>query len=122
MKNNAPMPDHPKAYLFRAVRNAARNTHRVTGREVVLEEQQAWFVAASGAIEDSLALQAALLQLPREQREVIVMHIWGEMSFEDVALVVDVSPNTVASRFRYGLSKLRTLMQPAEVYRHATNE
>jgi RNA polymerase sigma-70 factor (ECF subfamily) len=91
-------------------------------REVELPDGEPWFLAPSGAIEDSLTLQAALLQLPREQREVIVMHVWGQMSFEDVSLVIGVSPNTAASRYRYGLSRLRTLMQTKEVHRNAAGE
>ena len=122
LKGRVPILANPKAYLFRAVRNAAWNEHRTVGREIELEERDAWFTAPFGGVEDSLALQAALLRIPEEQREVIVMHIWGELSFEETALVVGVSANTAASRYRYGLSKLRGLLQPAEVNQHAARK
>jgi RNA polymerase sigma-70 factor (ECF subfamily) len=119
MKSRVPVPQNPKAYLFRAVRNAARNLHRVTRREVELRDRDAWFDAPIGALQDSLALQAALLQIPEEQREAIVMHVWGDLSFEEIAAVVGVPANTAASRYRYGLSKLRGLMQLEGVHQDA---
>jgi RNA polymerase sigma-70 factor (ECF subfamily) len=56
-----------------------------------------------------LALQSALRMLPQEQREIVVLHIWGELTFEDAAAIVGISPNTAASRYRYGLGKLREI-------------
>jgi RNA polymerase sigma-70 factor (ECF subfamily) len=132
LKSTVAMPDNPKAYLYRAVRNAAWNSRRTVSREVSREisgevewnSNEAWFVARSFrteevSVEDALGLQAALLKIPEEQREIIVMKIWGEMTYEEVALVAGISPNTVASRYRYGLSKLRELMAPSEVKLHA---
>ena len=49
----------------------------------------------------------ALQQLPLEQREVIVLKIWGEQTFEAIGDSLDISPNTAASRYRYGLVRLR---------------
>lgn len=62
--------------------------------------------ARPGSIETALALQSALRTLPDDQREVIVLRVWGQMTFEEVAAVIGVSPNTAASRYRYGLAKL----------------
>jgi len=50
-------------------------------------------------------------ELPIEQREVVVMHVWGAMTLEEIAKVLELSANTVASRYRYGLRKLREIMQ-----------
>jgi RNA polymerase sigma-70 factor (ECF subfamily) len=41
-----------------------------------------------------------------DQREVIILRVWGQLTFEEVASIVGVSPNTAASRYRYGLAKL----------------
>lgn len=57
--------------------------------------------------QSALELQSALAELPEDQREVIVLHIWAKMSFEEIASALEISPNTAASRYRYGLSKLR---------------
>jgi RNA polymerase sigma-70 factor (ECF subfamily) len=59
----------------------------------------------------ALELQSALRGLPDEQREVIVLHVWGELSFEEVAEALSIPANTAASRYRYGLSKLREQFQ-----------
>ena len=64
--------------------------------------------------ESALGLQAAVLRLPDEQREVVVLHIWCEMTLLEVASFLGVSSNTVASRYRYGLSKLRESLQNSE--------
>lgn len=48
-----------------------------------------------------------LAELPVEQREVIVLKIWHEYTFEEIGGLLDTSPNTVAGRYRYGLQKLR---------------
>ena len=48
-----------------------------------------------------------MLGLPEEQREVVVMKVWGELTFEAIGQVLDVSPNTAASRFRYAIKALR---------------
>jgi hypothetical protein len=45
---------------------------------------------------------------------------WGELTFSQIAAVLDISANTVASRFRYALAKLRELMQVTETF-HATS-
>jgi RNA polymerase sigma-70 factor (ECF subfamily) len=61
---------------------------------------------------EALALQTALRRLPLEQREVVVLRIWGELTFEEVGVVVGCSTSTAASRFRYGCSKLRAVLRP----------
>jgi RNA polymerase sigma-70 factor (ECF subfamily) len=68
--------------------------------------------------EAALELQSALRGLPEEQREVIVLHVWGQMSFEEVAEALAIPANTAASRYRYGLSKLREQFQVTERSRH----
>ena len=52
-----------------------------------------------------------LQNLPTEQREVIVLKFWSRCTFEEIAGLLDLSPNTVAGRYRYGLEKLRTCLK-----------
>ena len=56
------------------------------------------------------AVIRALKKLPIEQREVIVLHLQGDMKFRQIAAMLDVSINTVQSRYRYGIEKLRQLL------------
>ena len=106
----------PVPYLYRAVRNAALNQKRNQFREVNFED--AWFESPSGMEQSGFELRSSLQELPEEQREIILMHIWGEMSFEEVAAALEISPNTAASRYRYGLSKLREQFQVGTRSKH----
>jgi RNA polymerase sigma-70 factor (ECF subfamily) len=57
--------------------------------------------------ESQQALAAAIDRLPAEQREVLIMKIWNELTFADIAAVLEISQNTAASRYRYALAALR---------------
>ncbi len=59
-----------------------------------------------------VAVEAAMAELPREQRAVIHLKLWEHLTFEEIAAALNLSPNTAASRYRYGLDKLRTLLRP----------
>jgi RNA polymerase sigma-70 factor, ECF subfamily len=99
----------PARYLYRAVRNVALNQIRNRSREVNLDD--GWIESPSGMEQAGFELQSSLQDLPEEQREVILLHVWGEMSFEEVAAALGIPANTAASRYRYGLSKLREQFQ-----------
>jgi RNA polymerase sigma-70 factor (ECF subfamily) len=62
------------------------------------------------ADETVFRLAAAMAQLPYEQREVVLLHIRGRMRFKAIAKQLNVSINTVQSRYRYGLQKLRSIL------------
>jgi RNA polymerase sigma-70 factor (ECF subfamily) len=109
LRGRAAIAGEPAPYLFRAVRNGALNHIRGQARETDLEDASVWLQSPDGSRETSIALQLALRALPAEQREVIVLHIWGQLTFEEAAAVIGVSPNTAASRYRYGLAKLREI-------------
>jgi len=53
----------------------------------------------------------ALGRLPFQQREVVVLHLLGDMKFREIAAVQDVSINTAQSRYRYGLEKLKAVLE-----------
>ena len=58
-------------------------------------------------------IEAALQRLPAEQREVLVLKIWNELTFEQIAETLGIPPNTAASRYRYALAALRKELKPA---------
>ncbi len=100
-----------KAYLFACVRNAALNDARVRGRNVALaDEELAWFEPPSRDYAEEANLRRALAELPDDQRQVTVLHIWGELTFAQIADLLDISANTAASRYRYALTRLREAM------------
>lgn len=107
-----------KSYLATCVANRARNwNHRRQRRETTGLNEPELFVSNSKRPEQWIIcseqfrkLNEALAQLPYKQREVIVLHIQGEMGFKEIAESQDVSINTVQSRYRYGLDKLRAIL------------
>ena len=56
---------------------------------------------------DADHVQKLLSRLPEEQRSVVVLRVWHEMTFREIAEAIDESPDTVASRWRYALGKLK---------------
>jgi RNA polymerase sigma-70 factor (ECF subfamily) len=102
----------PLHYLYRAIRNTALNYRRHHAREVELAPNGHWLESPRGMEEIGLALQSALAALPDEQREIMILRAWGEMTFEEAAAVLDISPNTAASRYRYALAKLKERLKP----------
>jgi RNA polymerase sigma-70 factor (ECF subfamily) len=112
LQGEAAVPDIPAAYLYRAVRNGALNARRNGLRNAPLEQASLWFVHRGGNQEAALSLQAALGELPEEQREVVMMRIWSGMTLDEIAAATHVSLNTVASRYRYALEKLRQQLKP----------
>ncbi len=59
---------------------------------------------------DSIVVREAVAELPAEQAEVVVLKIWHGLTFAEIGQTLDISPNTAASRYRYGLEKLRTIL------------
>ncbi|OHB65884.1 MAG: hypothetical protein A2Y76_04755 [Planctomycetes bacterium RBG_13_60_9] len=55
-------------------------------------------------------LSGALAELPFEQREVLLLHMQGSMTFQAIAKARQISPNTAKSRYRYGIDKLRSIL------------
>lgn len=104
-----------KAYVFACVRNALLNEARFLRRTTSLAPNSPWFSVSE---EDSsisgrnaeLTLRGALWGLPDDQRQVVILHIWVELTFLEIADVLEISHNTAASRYRYALIKLRQLM------------
>jgi RNA polymerase sigma-70 factor (ECF subfamily) len=104
------------AYVHQIARNEATSflRRRKRPRE---SDAQPWLVAAEPADtsrEEAEALQAALTRLPAVQREIVVLKTYKDKTFREIAAMLDLSLNTVASRYRYGLEKLRALLKEPE--------
>jgi RNA polymerase sigma-70 factor (ECF subfamily) len=83
--------------------------------EAVVEQGElvAWFELPED--DTSRALQVALSKVPEKFREVITLKIWGELTFDQIAKALDLSPNTAASRYRYGMEALRKSLEGERV-------
>ena len=108
-------PEQPERYCVRAFRNRALNYHRSLWRRLAREwESKAWFESGDPTddnTEGEAEAMRGLAALPAEQREVIVLKIWHEYTFEEIGELLDVSPNTAAGRYRYGLQKIRRCLK-----------
>jgi RNA polymerase sigma-70 factor (ECF subfamily) len=110
-------PDNPAAWLFRVVRNGAIKAGLAAQRRRKYEASAAaeappWFVADpdQGARADTIdpdSAAEALRGLPLEQREIIVAHLWGGLTFEQVADVAGCSSSTAHRLYQSGLKTLR---------------
>jgi RNA polymerase sigma factor (sigma-70 family) len=103
----------PKAYIFGCVRNAVLDERKRQDRNQPLDDS-AWFSPPDRDYAAEQNLRNALAVLPDDQREVVVLHIWGELTFAQIGDLLKVSSNTAASRYRYALGKLRESMLPRE--------
>jgi RNA polymerase sigma-70 factor, ECF subfamily len=105
-------PDNPVHYAVRGFRNRALNFKRGFLRRITRElESQRWFERDSGESPQERAAIECLQKLPAEQREVIVLKIWHEHTFEEIGELLQLSPNTVAGRYRYGMEKMRNSLK-----------
>ncbi len=103
-----------KAYLFACIRNAVLNERKLQDRHEPLETDSAWFSPPDRDVTGEQNLRRALAALPDDQRQIVVLHIWGDLTFAQIADLLSISSNTAASRYRYALGKLRDAMSGKE--------
>jgi RNA polymerase sigma-70 factor (ECF subfamily) len=108
-----------RAFLIRLAHNAAVDLMRRRGtrertKENFAVEMISPFAPTSDPDETVFReeLASALGELPEEQRAIVHLKLWEELTFEEIAGALDISPNTAASRYRYGIDKLRGRLRP----------
>lgn len=114
-KNQRHLPGNPNALVVTSIRRSALDLYRSTDRRSVREQTvfadsdtMTWF---EPEVDPRLqALTDSLPQLPNEQREVVVLKIWGDLTFDEIGEQLSISPNTAASRWRYAMEALRKLI------------
>lgn len=113
-------------YLFTAIRRLAIDLGRrddrrkrredVVGGEAETEQKEAfhpWFESESSDDETRQLLEAGLKELPPKFAEVVIMKIWGDRTFAEIGEALEISQNTAASRYRYGLEALKKKLSSA---------
>ncbi len=108
-----------RAFLVRLAHNAAIDLMRRRGTRnknysQLASESESVFAHSDNPDETEFrkALSEALADLPMEQRSVVHLKLWEGLTFEAIADALEIPPNTAASRFRYGLDKLRERLRP----------
>jgi RNA polymerase sigma-70 factor (ECF subfamily) len=102
-----------RAFLLRLAHNRAVDLFR-RRRGEPLADAPPFFAPTSNPDEQTFrdALTAALAQVPADQRAVLHLKLWEGLTFEAIAATLDIPPNTAASRYRYGIDKLRDRLRP----------
>lgn len=105
------------ALLFAAARTIGLDHLRARQRRLQREAATApdplaveWFACPVEERERGDAIAAALQRLPAAQREVVVLRIWGDLRFAEIASILAIPEDTACSRFRYALAALRDLL------------
>ncbi|MEZ6123439.1 MAG: sigma-70 family RNA polymerase sigma factor [Planctomycetaceae bacterium] len=119
-------PQDPAAWLARCVRNAAidavRSQQRRLRREQFVAAQQPPWLDPSGSLTgdgpSTTELQNALRQLDDETRDIVVAHLWNDMTFRQIADAFDTSPATAHRRYEAGLHQLRSLISAESFAQH----
>jgi RNA polymerase sigma-70 factor (ECF subfamily) len=106
------LPDNLKGWLYRVVRNAAISSGRSERRRqrhesIAAAARPGWFVPNEGAGIDAEVVVAALEQLPAEEREPLVAHLWGGLTFEQIGELSGSSSSTAHRRYLQALERLR---------------
>jgi RNA polymerase sigma-70 factor (ECF subfamily) len=112
-----PTPTPVAPWLYRVVRNAAisaaRSEQRRRRHETrAAQETLAWFDAPTDSPLDAAEVAAAMQALPVEAREVITLHLWGGLTFAQIADVVQSSSSSSHRRYTDGLRQLRARLNP----------
>ena len=113
--------------VYRAIRRLAIDWARSLDRRVIREQKTFELSPLSSSFEYGIekdeqkeALLRAVDRLPGEQKEVLSLKVWGELTFDEISRTLDLSLNTVASRYRYALHKLKDWV-PEELGMNETN-
>ena len=108
-----------RAFLLRLAHNAAIDLMRRRGTreknyDQLAAETASAFAPSADPDEQSFraALAGALGELPAGQRAVVHLKLWEGLTFDQIAGMLGLSPHTAASRYRYGLDKLRDRLRP----------
>jgi RNA polymerase sigma-70 factor (ECF subfamily) len=111
-------PSEPEHYCLRSFRNRALNYKRSLWRRLaceleVLADGHRWFEQSPDENQQAMQTDAVrcLEKLPVEQREVIVLKIWNQMTFDEIGALLEISANTAAGRYRYGLQKIKSKLE-----------
>jgi len=107
-----------KSFLTTCVVNHARSVYRARQRKktVGLDEARQAKSDSNGPQQSAILneeyqqLKDAMAELPYQQQEIIILHLQNSMRFRQIAKLQNISINTAKSRYRYGLDKLRSLL------------
>ncbi|MBU0639780.1 MAG: sigma-70 family RNA polymerase sigma factor [Planctomycetes bacterium] len=115
VRQNRPVQD-ARAYVLRCLRNLAIDRHRRAGRlpsvASLAGDGLAFMDADALTRQETFAgIRSALRTLPEQRREIIVLKVYAELSFREIAEILGIPPGTAASHYTRGLAEMRTLLR-----------
>jgi RNA polymerase sigma-70 factor (ECF subfamily) len=103
-----------RSAIDQARKNIRRANRETRAMELDGTTDVVWFADSLEQDERSRQIEEAIQSLPDYYKEVIILKIWGELTFEQIAETLDIPMNTAASRYRYALERLRRTLTPAK--------
>jgi RNA polymerase sigma-70 factor (ECF subfamily) len=109
-------PVNPVGWLYQTVRRRAMNVSRAERRRAkhhrqAQEESRPWFIAPEDTLDEPVDLEPLLAKLSRVDREIVVARVWGELSLEEIADLVELSTSTVHRRYHQSLARLHKMLE-----------
>jgi len=109
------VPENVTAWLFKVVRTEILEKHRTESRrknreEKIAQDRQLWFRPDLEAELDSRHAATLLGELPLQEREIVVARIWGTLSFDEIASLLNVPKTSVFRKYTEALQTLREKM------------
>jgi RNA polymerase sigma factor (sigma-70 family) len=113
------VPEQVETWLYRVVRNGAISAARAEQRRrrhetAAAEMTSSWFAPTEPPGLDGAAAAQALESLATDEREIIVAHLWGGLTFQHIATVTGLSSSTAHRRYESGLRQLREILTRSE--------
>ena len=108
------LPDEPRTWLFRCVRNAAISAWRSSRRRSRREQQATacpWFIPSTEDRLDAMAAQDALAGLPQMQREIVSLRIWSDLTLAEIKAVTGLAISTIHDQYRDALKQMREQLE-----------
>ena len=113
-------PENVKAWLFRSVRNGAisqlrKQKRRQKNTETLAAGAKNWFENRPEDLLDAKTAQQTLMHLSDEQREIVILRIWGQLTLRDIAEIVEQPLSTVHHKYQAALKEIRIKMQTVHI-------
>ena len=103
-----------KSWLFRILRNCCNEHFRKGARETVTEDTYQSIHSFEGETDDKVSLKNALMKLPLQDRELLILHYCNGYTSKEISLMLTVNENTVRSRISRSTEKLRKELKDGE--------
>jgi RNA polymerase sigma-70 factor (ECF subfamily) len=109
-------PHNLRAWMYRAVRNGAIDSGRATSRrrrreQSVAQTRRGWFLPHLDAVLDAQIAEESLRKLSPDLREVVLLRIWSDLTYSEIAEIMQLSVSTVHDRYKAALCELRAALE-----------